>query len=302
MHIGRSGRPRTARSQQNVDLVRNECENNGLRSSRRNGLGLSQSSFVRIIKELKFHPYILIKRQKLKRGDSAQRLTFCNWFLRSIREENNFLRNLIVSDEAIFSLNSEVNTHNVIQYQRRGEGHPDNHYIGHEQGAGKVMVWMGLTGAGLILGPYFIEGGMDTREYLRIVRFNVIQRDFRRLNINRREAWWQQDGASCHTSNQSIRYLSGQFPGKLISKRGDHNWPARSPDLAICDFYLWGVLKQFIWERPLDQQPQNLRALKDAIRDAVDHLDPEVIRKAFEGMVHRAQKCLDKNGNEIPNE
>ena len=32
LHIGRSGRPRTARSQQNVDLVRNECENNGLRS------------------------------------------------------------------------------------------------------------------------------------------------------------------------------------------------------------------------------------------------------------------------------
>ena len=45
--------------------------------------------------------------------------------------------------------------------------------IGNEQGADKIMVWMGLTGEDLILGPYFIEGGMDTREYIRIVRYNV---------------------------------------------------------------------------------------------------------------------------------
>ena len=122
LHKRRSGRPRTARTQANIDHVQQSLENNGLRSSRRNGLGLSQSSFVRIINDINFHPYILIKRQKFRPGDPAQRMAFCDWFLYSIRTENNFLENLVVSDEAIFSLNSEVNTHNVIQNRKHGEG------------------------------------------------------------------------------------------------------------------------------------------------------------------------------------
>jgi len=123
-------------------------------------------------------------------------------------DENNFFQKLIVSDEAIFSLNSEVNTHNVIQYQKRGQGHPEEHYIDFEQRADKIMVWTGLTGEGLVIGPYFIEGKMDTREYLRIVRYNVIQRDFRRLNINRRESWWQKDNALPY--QQSINQISSR--------------------------------------------------------------------------------------------
>ena len=38
LHKGRSGRRRTARSRGNIDRVRQSLENNGLRSSRRNGL------------------------------------------------------------------------------------------------------------------------------------------------------------------------------------------------------------------------------------------------------------------------
>ena len=56
--------------------------------------------------------------------------------------------------------------------------------------------------------------------------------------------WWQQEGApNCPTSNVTMRYLRGQFPGKVMGKRGDCPWPHRSPDLAIRDFFLWGYLK-----------------------------------------------------------
>ena len=34
------------------------------------------------------------------------------------------------------------------------------------------------------------------------------------------------------------------FPGRLISLRGDVEWPARSPDLSPCDVFLWGYLKE----------------------------------------------------------
>ena len=108
LNKGRSDRRRSATSQENVDRVRQSLENDGLRSSRRNGLGLSQSSFVRIVNRLNYHPYVLIRRHKLKPGDPAQRMTFCNWFLESVRDNDNFLSQLIVSDEAIFSLNTVI--------------------------------------------------------------------------------------------------------------------------------------------------------------------------------------------------
>ena len=221
LNKGRSGHLKTVVNQENIDMVRQSLDEDGKRSSRRNGLGLKPTSFRRIVKEIKFHPYVMVRRQKLKDGDPAQRRDFCNRFLQTLHQNQNFLQNLITSDEAIFSLNSEVNTWNVRCYSLHRAGHPENHYIEFEQGADQVMVWIGVTGAGVILGPHFINGRMNTQEYLRIVRYNIVQREFFQHGIDRQHMWWQQDRATVHTSNPSIRYLTGQFPGKLISKGGD---------------------------------------------------------------------------------
>ena len=138
----------------------------------------------------------------------------------TVAQNPGFLDQLVVSDEAIFSLNSEVNTHNVIHYRPYGQGHTANHFVEFEQGADSVMVWIGLTRAGVVLGPHFIQGNLNTREYLRIIHYHVIQRDFLRNNINRQVMWWQQVGAPTHTSNVTLQYLRGQFPGRVMSKRG----------------------------------------------------------------------------------
>ena len=107
------------------------------------------------------------------------------------------------------------------------------------------MAWVGLTRAGVVLGPHFAESNLDT-EYLRIIRYYVIQREFHIHNIDRNSMWLQQDGAPAHTSNATMQYLCGQFSLRLMSKRGDWPRPPRSPDLAICDFF-FGYLKQQIW-------------------------------------------------------
>ena len=71
-----------------------------------------------------------------------------------------------MSDEASFSLNSEVNTHNVVKYAARGNGHLDDNYVEHSQGTTKYVR------QGIVSGPFFIKGGMNTREYIRIIRYN----------------------------------------------------------------------------------------------------------------------------------
>jgi len=38
------------------------------------------------------------------------------------------------------------------------------------------------------------------------------------------------------------------FPGRLMSLRGDVEWPERSPDLSPCDVFLWGYLKEKVFK------------------------------------------------------
>lgn len=302
LNKSRSGRLRTARSNQNIERVREALIEDGNRSSRRNGLGLSQSSFVRVAKILKFHPYVLVRRQKLEAGDPVLRREFCQRFVETNAQQPEFLNNLIISDEAIFSLNSEVNTKNVINYSLRGNGHPPDHYIEFKQGAGKLMVWMGVMKTGAVFGPHFVEGGLDSQEYLRIIRYHVIQREFREQNVNRAAVWWQQDGAPAHTSNASLHYLRGQFPGRVMSRRGDWPWPPRSPDLTVCDFFLWGYMKQAIWNVDLHEQPKNLEDLRAAILRVARSIPADMISRAFDGMVGRCEKCIEANGLWVTND
>ena len=46
----------------------------------------------------------------------VQRTAFCNQLVNTVEKKPQFLDQFIVSDEAVFSLNLEVNTRNVIRY------------------------------------------------------------------------------------------------------------------------------------------------------------------------------------------
>lgn len=82
---------------------------------------------------------------------------------------------------------------NVVKYAPYGNGHPEDHYVEFAQSSHQVMVWVGLTRAGVVLGPHLAERNLDTREYLRIIRYNVIQRDFHVNNIDKNNRWWKQN-------------------------------------------------------------------------------------------------------------
>ena len=39
-------------------------------------------------------------------------------------------------------------------------------------------------------------------------------------------------------------WLNAHFLGRWMSLCGSHEWPARTPDLILCDYFLWGLLKE----------------------------------------------------------
>lgn len=50
------------------------------------------------------------------------------------------------------------------------------------------------------------------------------------------ELWFQQDEARAHTTRNSLDALREKFPGRLVSMRGDVEWPARSSDLCMWEY------------------------------------------------------------------
>ena len=76
-----------------------------------------------------------------------------------------------------------------------------------------------------------------------VVKENGVHNEFvdQLDNDELRNGYFQQDGATCHTSNESMTEIESFFDDRIISKA---LWPPRSPDLSSPDFFPVGRLKR----------------------------------------------------------
>ena len=98
--------------------------------------------------------------------------------------------------------------------------------------------------------------------------------------------YYQQDGATCHTSDASMREIGSFFQDRIISKT---LWPPRSPDLTSADSFLWGLLKGKVYKNT----PRTIKQLKDAMRQEIQAVNIDTLGKAFQNLEKRIQVCLD---------
>ena len=114
----------------------------------------------------------------------------------------------------------------------------------------------------------------------------------RRREVVRVLQWFQQDGATPHTSKESLAWLQQRFPDRLISRRCDPQWSPYSPDLNPPDFYLWGYLK----DRVYANNPQSIPDLKAAITAAIRAIPREECGRVIKNFSRRIQMCLQRRG------
>ena len=76
-----------------------------------------------------------------------------------------------------------------------------------------------------------------------------------------------------------------------MGRAGPHEWPARSPDLTPCDFYLWGYVKEEVYK----SNPQTLDQLENSIRVVISDIPRELLLKTCESLRERLVK-LRRNG------
>ena len=101
------------------------------------------------------------------------------------------------------------------------------------------------------------------------------------------DVYFQQDGATCYTSSETISLLREKFPGRVISRNGDYNWPPISCDLTHLDFFLWGYVK----DKVFSDAPQLIQELKEKIRAVIDEIEPQMCENIVENFMKRAWSC-----------
>ena len=152
---GNSGRRRTGRSAENVELVRNRLHKHPTGTSeRRNGVGLPPATFNRITRlDLRQYLYRIHVRHQLFQRDFQRRLHFSRWLTERCERNENFLRNFVIGDDATFSMDGQVRSKNVRQYAPAGQPSEFNYDVSCSRQ--KWTVWMGMCGSGQVIGPFF---------------------------------------------------------------------------------------------------------------------------------------------------
>jgi hypothetical protein len=99
-------------------------------------------------------------------------------------------------------------------------------------------------------------------------------------------SWFQQDGTTVHTANNSMKLLNEIFRERLISR---NLWPPRSPNLTPPDFHLWWAAKSSVYH----DRPCTLNELKTAITVYIRNFSQSDLQKVFVNEIKWLQACMD---------
>lgn len=293
-----SGGVRSVRTPENIDAVRAAILRSPRRSVRKiaSSLQLGRRSVQRILHELQFHPYKLQIVQQLNPNDCVLRLQICEQLLAKINEDANFIQNLWMSDEAHFHLSGYVNKQN-FRYWAQGNPAQLHQRPLHST---KVTVWCAVSCHGVI-GPYFFEDERGTavtvtsERYVNMLETFLAPRLHTFPNLDIQHTWFQQDGATSHTARQSMAAVKRLFGDRIISRNANIAWPPRSPDLSVCDFFLWGHLKSIVYQT----KPRTLAQLKTQIEEEIANIPGDTLRRAMQNLQNRLTECVRQNGQHL---
>lgn len=245
-------------------------------------IGLSYGSVHKATKLLKLHPYRINVTHQLQEPDKEKRMQYCHWFKTFIRNDISVLDKVFFSDEAWFHLSGYVNSQNYRIWSA------ENPHEFHEQPlhSQKIGVWCDVSRR-RIVGPIFFSETITAERYQEIIMQFVAM-----LHVDERYCWLQQDGATSHTANSTIQFLHDFFDDRIIS-RG--LWPPRSPDLSPPDFYLWGFLKDNVY----NNNPHTLDELRRNIEDCISNITTATLKKVACNVRKRVDACIANHGGQF---
>lgn len=266
---------------------------NSIREASRD-LGISFSSIQRILSKHKRHPFSFYNVQSLILGDSQRRIQFCQWLLLRCQEDERFLEDIIWTDEAKFTRNGMYNRHNSHYWS---DVNPNLIRPVHHQDTWSFNIFCAIK-YNRVLCFHIYQETLNSTRYLNILETVVLPAVENLPLLEYTRAVYQHDGAPPHNATIISEFLEREFDGNWIGNNGPYNWPPRSPDITPMDFFLWGTIK----DRVYSTIPTTQDNMKNRVRDALNSLTPDVIRKATcNSLVKRIELCLQQQGETFEN-
>jgi hypothetical protein len=154
------------------------------------------------------------------------------------------------------------------------------------------MTFCGVTPKDLIR-PFIPQANIDAGAYQNLVAKEFLPALRKRMASS--NTWFQQDGAPAHTAETPVNFLNRKCGTHRIGKGGEHDWPAGSPDLSVCDYWLWNILLRHInaCETKIKEQ------MKTAIREACAGVSAQKCQDVFLGFHRRLEECITNNGGQV---
>ena len=109
-----------------------------------------------------------------------------------------------------------------------------------------------------------------------------------RRKVRRDGLWFQQDGATVHTTATVRQWLAEKFEGRVISRLTERPWPPRSPDLSPLDCWFWAVALAELRRHP----PATLQQLQATVERFAANMDPDDVRRAVRHLRRRVETCV----------
>ena len=273
-----------------ADIINKELKENDVRDKKGRLLSIEKTTINRYLKKALGKPRKVRRVFFLSEDQKKERIKFCESILkRKIKGEQIFFTDETKIDMAPF-LNDSIRLSKENQEKlKSGEEEAFKLINKPEKKFEKsIMIAAGVHFHGLS-DLYLLEGTMNEFSYSQALYFykDIIE-EIKKNNIIHK-IFFEQDGATPHTSFNNKKLLKDLFGDGIIQN------PPNSPDLAYPIETLWALLKKNVKKRI----PTTLDELKKFTIEEWNNIPQEYIKKLVKNYLKRIRKVIEIKGNRL---
>lgn len=255
--------------------------------------GVSHTTVHRVLQDNLLHPYHIQRVQDLLPRDFLVRSVFSQWIVDTSLVNDNFISNILATDECCFTRGGILNIHNTHSWAQEN---PHDIHQGNFQQRFSLNLWAGIFGDHLI-GPVELPRIITGAVYLDFLQ-NTLPDLLDDVPLRQRaNMWFLHDGAPPHIQRDVTNYLRDTFQIRWIGRNAPvpRKWPPRSPDLNPMDFYFWGHMKTLVYNGVDINDEDELRHRVFQAAETIRAM-PNTLERVRNNWLRRLQACVDSDG------
>lgn len=289
-----TGRPRETTTEENIKIVADFIKKEPKSSVRymEMELNIPKTIIHRILTEhlgltkvcARFVPH------KLKEHEKALRIQHSKDIIKEAKKDKNFVYSIVTGDETwCFQYDPETKRQSS---EWKGPHEPKPKKSRQEKSKIKSMLICFYDSKGIVHKEFVPEGQTVNAVFYVSVLKRLVARIRRVRPEYRANGSWRllHDNAPSHRSTLTTDYLTKN--GILTINHSPY-----SPDMAPCDFYLFGKLHLAM----KGKRYADVEAIQKAATAILDAVPKEDLKKSFEMLLDRANRCIESEGDYFEN-